>query len=275
MLIGCLLESTRWNLRNTNCKQVVLGISHDAGYAPFLDEILQDEGTRRLVTILEGCPTVREIKATNVHIMGQIDTLFRAEKLVDRTPRHPSPVGTKAAPVTSATAASAAGGGSYARIIPGAGLPRQMTFPIPLQPKPNGASRGTPKPAPWSPGPRGCDPAPNYSPQAMESIKKRKEGHKLCNNHYLRGPCSKGDACCFVHDYKPTQDERNAIAFLARLNPCGMGQECEAEDCIYGHNVSHTLFPFWSLHHVRDQSWTFKCPRLSVPAAKSDCSPSG
>lgn len=31
-------ECTRWHLRNHNCKQILLGISHDAGYAPFLDE---------------------------------------------------------------------------------------------------------------------------------------------------------------------------------------------------------------------------------------------
>lgn len=33
-------EVARWHLRNQNCKQILLGISHDAGYAPFLDEVV-------------------------------------------------------------------------------------------------------------------------------------------------------------------------------------------------------------------------------------------
>lgn len=32
-------ELTRFHLKNQNCKQILLGISHDAGYAPFLDEV--------------------------------------------------------------------------------------------------------------------------------------------------------------------------------------------------------------------------------------------
>ena len=44
------------------------------------------------------------------------------------------------------------------------------------------------------------------------------------------------DECCFEHDYKCTKDEINAISFLARLNPCISGQDCDTENCIYGHH---------------------------------------
>jgi hypothetical protein len=48
-----------------------------------------------------------------------------------------------------------------------------------------------------------------------------------------------------VHDYNPNKDEKNAIAFLARLNPCTNGQDCDVDNCIYGHHVSVTyLFVF-------------------------------
>lgn len=77
----------------------------------------------------------------------------------------------------------------------------------------------------------------------LDTVKKRKESSKLCNNHYLRGPCTKGDDCCFEHNYKPNKDELNAIAFLARLNPCTSGQECDVDNCIYGHHVSHSNPP--------------------------------
>jgi hypothetical protein len=44
------------------------------------------------------------------------------------------------------------------------------------------------------------------------------------------------DECIFEHNHKCTEDELNAIAFLARLNPCVSGQNCDIEYCIYGHH---------------------------------------
>lgn len=85
---------------------------------------------------------------------------------------------------------------------------------------------------------RGLDPPLEVNQSALDNIKKRKDHNKLCNNHYLRGPCAKGDACCFEHKYRPNEMEKTAIAFLARLNPCTSGQDCEVDDCIYGHHVS-------------------------------------
>jgi hypothetical protein len=135
---------------------------------------------------------------------------------------------------------------SYAGVISSASPPPQITLPnlLPKQPPP--AAARLHKPPSWNPGPRGIDVAIPINQAALEAIKKRKDNNKLCNNHYLRGPCAKGDACCFEHRYKPSKDEINAIAFLARLNPCTNGQDCEVEDCIYGHHVSPT-----SGHHVR------------------------
>lgn len=49
------------------------------------------------------------------------------------------------------------------------------------------------------------------------------------------------DECCFEHDHKCTQDELNAIAFLARLNPCVSGQDCDTANCIYGHHCPSVI----------------------------------
>ncbi len=95
-----------------------------------------------------------------------------------------------------------------------------------------------------NPGPRGLDTPLQVSQTALDTIKKRRDHNKLCNNHYLRGPCAKGSSCTFEHKYRPTKDELVAIAFLTRLNPCSNGQGCEVDDCIYGHHVS---FPLLSL----------------------------
>ncbi|KAK4237662.1 hypothetical protein C8A03DRAFT_15826 [Achaetomium macrosporum] len=251
-----IMERTKWHLRNSNCKQVILGISHDAGYAPFLDELFQDPSLRIRVTVLEGYPTVRELVATGVNILNLNDRLFRSEKLVDRAPLEsclppaPSEVKGTTASVTSASISTPsrsvasppmqAPATTYARAIKNATPPPQITLPI--QPKP-AAAQARPSQQPqskpttgWNPGPRGLDPPLQVSQAALDAVKKRRDNNKLCNNHYLRGPCTKGDACMFEHRYKPTKEELVAIAFLTRLNPCSKGQECEVVDCIYGHH---------------------------------------
>ncbi|PMD45888.1 C-x8-C-x5-C-x3-H type zinc finger protein-like protein [Hyaloscypha variabilis F] len=213
-------ECMRWHLRNHNCKQILLGISHDAGYAPFLDEVVtQDDRCR--ITIIEGPPTVRELVNTGLQILN-FNNIFRADKLVDRLVSSPTPPSTWAG-VTS--------------IAP----PPPAPISIPPAPaKANGTAKKTPvppiaKPA-WVPSPRGLDPPITVNATVLDKIKRRTTNNKLCNNHYLRGPCAKGDECCFEHQYKATDEDLKAIAYLTRLNPCLNGQDCELEFCIYGHH---------------------------------------
>lgn len=246
-----LAELTRWHLKNVNCKFVFLGISHDAGYAPFLDEILQDDEVRRRVAVIEGFPSVRELIDTKVNILKMSAEIFRTEKLVDRVatytqaPIAPPVLSTVSPPpATSAVAGppliSSSVPNSYAGAILKASPPPQITLPLQIKPSNNSRAKPTPPPVTWNPGPRGLDPPIPINQTVLETIKKRKDNNKLCNNHYLRGPCAKGEVCCFEHNYKPSQDELNAIAYLARQNPCTNGQDCEAEDCIYGHHCPNT-----------------------------------
>ncbi|KAK1459244.1 hypothetical protein CMEL01_02243 [Colletotrichum melonis] len=261
-------EATRWHLRNYNCRQILLGISHDAGYAPFLDEILQDTDTRSRVSLIEGVATVRELKNTNVHILDPLPSLFRNQKLIDRSgdraaeraeayarssaqapasvPFFPAPsrastsspvmvASPTSPPATLATTASSSWAGVTAKASP----PPVITTPL-AKISVNVPARKAPEPKvatpAWNPGERGLDPPIPINATAMDNIKKRTGKDKLCNNHYLRGPCAKGDECCFEHKYKPNPDEINAIAHLTRLNPCTSGQECDVENCIYGHH---------------------------------------
>lgn len=233
----------RWHLRNHNCKQILLGISHDAGYAPFLDQVVTPDDRGR-ITIIEGPPTVRELTATGLQIM-KFDELFRAEKLIDRPPQPP----VAAQPNTWAGVTSTPPPPGISPVISGASL-----------------KRNTPSPAPtWIPTPRGLDETIVVNAAVLDKVKRRASNNKLCNNHYLRGPCAKGDDCCFEHDYIPTDDELNAIAFLSRLNPCVNGQDCQLDYCIYGHHCPSSVF------NRKDNEW--QCSAFGCRFSKEDHPP--
>ncbi|CAG8956939.1 hypothetical protein HYFRA_00011989 [Hymenoscyphus fraxineus] len=213
-------ENMRWHLRNHNCKQILLGISHDAGYAPFLDEVITPEDRYR-ITIIEGPPVVRELTATGLQVLN-FNNIFRAEKLISRLPTPPTTTtwaGAVAAPPSP--------------VISNTNTPKSATTAA----VPAVTTKKTPKPTPtWTPGPRGLDPPIIVNATVLDRIKRRTTNNKLCNNHYLRGPCAKGSECHFEHEYKATEEDLKAIAYLTRLNPCLNGQDCELEYCIYGHH---------------------------------------
>ncbi|ETS77582.1 hypothetical protein PFICI_11456 [Pestalotiopsis fici W106-1] len=228
-----IADTARFHLKNYNCTQVMLGVS-DPAYVQLLDDV-KDEIKSKRITILEGCPVSKEIIGTGVSV-ASFDAIFRAEKLplvVDK------PV-TTASSIASTPISNSATPFTYATITQKASPPPQLI--LPLAPKTvqskSAAVRVTTRPVspPWNPGARGLDPPIPLNQNVLDIVKKRTGSDKLCNNHYLRGPCSKGDACCFEHDYTPNQDEIRAIQFLARLNPCTNGQDCDVDNCIYGHH---------------------------------------
>ncbi|KAL7944453.1 hypothetical protein V8C42DRAFT_89007 [Trichoderma barbatum] len=266
-------ETARWHLRNHNCRHILLGISHDAGYAPFLDENIQSEATRQRISIIEGVTTVPDLVATKVSIRKLGKGIFRDDKLLDNfpssslaapTPSQSTSTGfpTQAvANMASRTASPAISASSsqtrtpvmsYAGIVSNGSPPPHITLPLARKPVQSGSWRDKSQaraqseshyvlippsmPDDWYPGPRGCDEPIRVNTQVLDVIKRRKDGDKLCNNHYLRGPCAKRDICTFTHDYKITDEEMKAVAVLARQNPCSSGQDCKLDDCIYGHH---------------------------------------
>lgn len=216
-----MTELMRWHLRNHNCKQILLGISHDAGYAPFLDEVVTaDERSR--IAIIQGPPTVCELSATGLQIID-FKQIFRQEKLVNRSLSNTSPT-----------------------------LPSTWAGITSNSPSKNGASVKQPVPTTtpvWNPGPRGLDDPITLNTAALDKLRRRTNNKKVCNNHYLRGPCIKDD-CTFKHDLVDlTDEELDAVAYLARLNPCLKGQDCEQGYCIYGHHCPSTTF------NKKDNGW--------------------
>ena len=180
-------ECMRWHLRNHNCKQILLGISHDAGYAPFLEEVVSSGDDRNRVTIIEGPPIVQELSATNIQIMP-LNNIFRTDKLINRSLQ----------PERVASPAATNGTTTWAKLtsIPSTSNPA----PIQLKNGTNCVKKATPKSTPilkaakpiWIPEPLGLDPKLDVNPAVLEKVKRRTNKDKLCNNHYLRGPCAKG-----------------------------------------------------------------------------------
>ncbi|TAQ84104.1 hypothetical protein B7494_g7569 [Chlorociboria aeruginascens] len=205
--------------------QILMGVSHDAGYAPFLDEVVTHDDHSR-ITIIEGPPTVRELSQTGIKVLN-FNTIFRPEKLMDRlSTTNPNTNTTTWAGVTSIIPPLPAA--SPVSIKNGIIAPKKPTPII------------TPADLSWSPEPRGLDSPIAVNPGVLDKIKRRTTNNKLCNNHYLRGPCAKGDECCFEHNYDATEEDLKAIAYLTRLNPCTNGQDCDLEFCIYGHHCPST-----------------------------------
>ena len=284
-----VIEMTRWHLKNYNCKQILLGIAHDSGYAPFLDEILRDDATKQRVTVIEGVPVVQDLLSTGVEVLDLEEDLFRRDKLEERVTRYPnsrqvnrsteSAISTsKGAPVAVQSISrletpppdhnvpksplvsyANPSGSSLAAAEP----PPKITMPLTrVMSGPSVAKNGgrISQEASWVAGLRRVDKKYNVANEILESIRKRKEYNKLCNHYFLQNKCPKGIGCPFVHDYSTTKEELNAIRVVARVNPCTFGQDCEDMQCFYGHHVS-----FFIKIHYRHSSlpWMFSSANVS------------
>ncbi|KAI2641985.1 C-x8-C-x5-C-x3-H type zinc finger protein-like protein [Xylaria nigripes] len=232
-------ETALFHIQNPSCKRIIMGVSHDHNYGAILDEIIRGDAKRQeRIKVLEGYPAVRAVVSIGSDII-RFEDIFRSDKLTDKRTVSSHSVQSIKSASSRSTSASGLPSISYATVTQKASPPPQIILPIPLVPKNTNSTtrlvKQPPKPA-WNPGPRGLDAPIPLNQTALETIKKRKDSNKLCNNHFLRGPCTKGDECGFVHDYNPNKDEKNAIAFLARLNPCTNGQDCDVDNCIYGHH---------------------------------------
>lgn len=194
---------------------------------------------------------MRELAATGTRVLN-FDHIFRNDKLIERqSPYSQFQQLSHGLPPSQVQALSNGRGQSPTPPNTWAGVtsiplttPPPMIFPVTLKNGTSGAGAATalniitphPKLDDWVPGDRGLDPTLTISAIVLERTKRRAGNTKLCNNHYLRGPCPKGDECVFEHKHKASEEELKAIAYLTRLNPCVNGQDCDVEYCIYGHH---------------------------------------
>lgn len=198
---------------------------------------------------------MRELAATGTRVLN-FDHIFRNDKLIERQSPYSQFQQLSHGGLPPAQLQAIGNGRNQSPTPPNtwAGVtsiplttPPPMVFPVTLKNGTSGAAAAAaaaavnivtphPKLDDWVPGDRGLDPTLTISAVVLERTKRRAGNTKLCNNHYLRGPCPKGDECVFEHKHKASEEELKAIAYLTRLNPCVNGQDCDVEYCIYGHH---------------------------------------
>ncbi|KAL3424128.1 CCCH zinc finger dna binding protein [Phlyctema vagabunda] len=211
-----MLAAAQFHLQQSNCRNIMLGSAQD----PRSSLIIQTQEQNEAILQFEDRDLLTELEKTSIEILPV--SRESTKPLTDTLALRP--------------ALQPASSSSWADIT--SGPPPHSTIPLKAT---NEARKPSPQlSAPhrqsWSPGPRGCDPPLAVNSTTLNKVKGRAADEKLCNNHYIRGHCGKGSACMFIHDHVISDGEMTALRFLARATPCQKGQDCDLEDCIYGHN---------------------------------------
>ncbi|KID83177.1 C-x8-C-x5-C-x3-H type zinc finger protein [Metarhizium guizhouense ARSEF 977] len=204
-------QNFEYFLRNFQCQHLVVTCGHDAGYAPFLGQFVGDKEVVDRVTLLRGNPFL-----TVISDLGFKSTRF--DSVFGETTR--TPVSTDArAPVWGGGIAPIGPLISPMGPAPNAGVPRKVrTPPNRLGPvlKDENGSR--------------VDKELTVDRKIVERLKK---GH-LCFYFYLRGRCN--PLCQQNHLHRPlTENEFDALWWIARQSNCTKGITCSDPSCVYGH----------------------------------------
>jgi hypothetical protein len=204
-----------WHLKNYNCRRIVLGVSHDNGYARVLKRLVNEDETSDKIYLLEGPPFGRELDALRFKRIKYED-VFSSEKfdVYNRSPILPlaAPVAKIGGPVNS-----------YASAVTAVTAAPMITPP---------SSSGH-----ASPSLKKAQPHFTES-QIQEAIRKIKSLRpKPCNNFYLKRECGYGDdECTFGHKYSLKDVDIAAMRRLAQQKQCNFGKECINERCYYSHD---------------------------------------
>ncbi|TGZ79015.1 hypothetical protein EX30DRAFT_121189 [Ascodesmis nigricans] len=241
------------NLRETRgaCKSILLGVSHDNGYARVLQKLAEHWDK---INLLIGPPLERELVpfldlgVNEVVIKG----LFEKAKINLNSPLSLRPVSTGTASAiissTSAILSSSAAPPPVAMLrTPSTGVKSSSTdgkanswaritaLPPPTsKQQPSGEGGTTPPPSPIVMKRMASNRKIVFSAEAMARV--RNLDPRPCNNHYLRkSRCWYGNTCIHSHSYTFRADELTALkAFVERIE-CKKKSECYDEECYFGH----------------------------------------
>ncbi|GAO17505.1 hypothetical protein UVI_02000850 [Ustilaginoidea virens] len=143
-------DTVKWHMSNHSCRHVLMGIAPDAAYASFLDDLAEQDGRRRRLSILHGSPAAADLAASSssssASAIATTDLgrdVFRSDRLADRAaaawPTGAWAAGPRtASPATSVGSASTPGRQQPRPARPGRAHHRQRRRPGQRQEAPGG-----------------------------------------------------------------------------------------------------------------------------------------
>lgn len=215
-------ETLNFYIGNGQCKHVILGCSHDGGYAPALEKFAADDSIRDRVTLLKGGPMHPQIAALGFTKTLTLRTVFGSQEVKKITPARSSVPAV--APAVVPRIAVLSSPGSSSTQDPGSRMVLANPERIAKRLGPilrNEAGQRIDKPL-------HIDTNSAY----IQVLKKS----NLCMWYYLRGECTGCDRNHFVGPLQP--HEYNCLWYLARSALCWKiqkGKDCDDPRCIYGH----------------------------------------
>lgn len=205
------------------CKYVLLGVSHDSGYVPFLQEFASDKSLWERITLLEGDYTHTTIERLGFVRRLKIGTLFVSSSTPSTHPinsnQRPAPQSTSIEPRTT-------------ELMPTQQRPQQNTNPSPPRGPPyrlSAVELSRLRPVLKDDQGRRFDKPLHIDTGILKVYNKR-----LCPQLYLKGYCQ---GCGKDHSWPwalATHDYDN-LWLSTRRDPCPMANCCDPA-CVLGHN---------------------------------------
>jgi len=256
-------ESLRLFINNKQCKQILFGGCHDAGYLTFLDQYkLSDKAPKiTLIQCVAEQHVINKYKSLNFSTVN-LNSVFRSTALVDR----PKPVAT---PPSSAPTPLRRGSGNTSFTAASNGASSEGKTFVFITPTSARESNEAPKRLYQNSKSERVD-VPLFAVEdgVMKRINAKitRDG-KYCNEFHLTGKCSKKSNCPYVHGERLLGQEQLALRTKARNAPCQNGSECNKPGCFYGHHCPNIrcAYPncyFEHLHGIDTVSFLTSCCSL-------------
>ncbi|KAF8414722.1 hypothetical protein EV426DRAFT_579156 [Tirmania nivea] len=226
----------RFHLSNHSCKQVILGVSHDNGYARVLSSILADGENPTRITLLEGVPFGKEfnnlpfsrITWSNLFLSKKLESWVPYSIVQQPAQRHHQQ---QQRQQTGKERAKSGGRDTTSQpfqihITPGPPHGHNIPPPPPYENRPNFESK------------RGLSYPPSVPRPPAALLLRIQLGLKStapCWNHYLGQGCSTPNQCRRSHIRVFTADEMDALKYMAQGHRCLQGIKCKNPSCYYGH----------------------------------------
>lgn len=215
-------ETLSFYIDNAQCKHVILGCSHDGGYAPFLEKFAADDDTRERITLLKSGPIHPQIAALGFTRTLTLKTVFGSQN-IKKPVTAPSPFVAATSTVRPQVISSDASSSS---------LPKpQGSRPMYSNPAIDASRLG---PVIRNNDGLRIDKPLNIDPSSPYFLVLRKAN--LCPWYYLRGACT---GCGKNHLVPPLSPyEYDCLWYQARNGLCNRaqkGKDCDDPKCVYGH----------------------------------------